>query len=130
MASGCDDFASAIDFLTLYSRAYLYLSCVILIQVRNLTDEEASLISLFPRARCLLTAGICLCQEIHAPFTHIGWIMAKQGRTADWKWDVNQVRAWVYSIVFSTGEGLSPRSHPVPATVFTHHALGALPQRM
>ena len=30
-------------------------------------------------------------QEIHSPFTHIGWMLAKQGRDKDLIWDMNQV---------------------------------------
>eukprot|EP01147_Barroeca_monosierra_P010027 gene10027-2201_t len=47
-------------FLTLSTRSYMYIACVVLIE------------------------------EIHSPFTHIGWILAKQGRDNEFIWDINQ----------------------------------------
>eukprot|EP00045_Choanoeca_perplexa_P012651 m.139383 g.139383 ORF g.139383 m.139383 type:complete len:301 (-) comp16086_c1_seq1:214-1116(-) len=60
-------------FLTLSTESYLYLACVILVQ------------------------------ELHSPMTHIGWIMSKQGRDADWKWDVNQYLLITVWVVFRNG---------------------------
>eukprot|EP00730_Choanoeca_flexa_P013881 TRINITY_DN5825_c0_g1_i2.p1 TRINITY_DN5825_c0_g1~~TRINITY_DN5825_c0_g1_i2.p1 ORF type:complete len:297 (+),score=29.68 TRINITY_DN5825_c0_g1_i2:78-968(+) len=59
--------------LTLSTSSYLYFSCV------------------------------CLVQEIHMPLTHMGWIMAKQGRDTDWKWDVNQYLLITVWVVFRNG---------------------------
>eukprot|EP00049_Salpingoeca_infusionum_P009785 m.166574 g.166574 ORF g.166574 m.166574 type:complete len:237 (+) comp14442_c1_seq4:159-869(+) len=42
-------------------------------------------------------------QELHAPFTHIGWILAKQGRDNTILWDINQYVLIFVWVVFREG---------------------------
>eukprot|EP00049_Salpingoeca_infusionum_P009784 m.166568 g.166568 ORF g.166568 m.166568 type:complete len:355 (+) comp14442_c1_seq3:53-1117(+) len=63
----------ALYFLTLSTQSYLYIACMVLVQ------------------------------ELHAPFTHIGWILAKQGRDNTILWDINQYVLIFVWVVFREG---------------------------
>eukprot|EP00056_Hartaetosiga_gracilis_P002162 m.51385 g.51385 ORF g.51385 m.51385 type:complete len:622 (+) comp10940_c0_seq1:163-2028(+) len=60
-------------FLTLSTQSYLFLSCAVLVQ------------------------------ELHSPFTHIGWMLAKQGRDNSILWDINQYVLIAVWLIFREG---------------------------